>query len=774
MFVEDEADLVTMATTYLRRDGFQVVPAMDARTAVATLREHPADLMVLDLGLPDGNGLNLLREVRAGRHLPVIILTGWSSERDRVVGLELGADDYVVKPFSLPELAARIRAVLRRSRAPKADAVIRHGALAVDTDSHEVTANGQLIELPPAGVQAAGPPRHRATPGVHPRPTPGRGVGLGERAPGPVGGRRTHLPAAPQAHRCRGGPAAHRHRARRRLPAGPMTGVYAGLDYRRLFQHLPSPYLLMTADFTIVTVNNAYARATMIDPDAVAGRPMFEVFPDNPDDPNADGVGNLRRSLQTVVDTGRPDTMALQRYDIRAPDGGFVVRYWSPVNSPILDDAGRVMLIVHRVQDVTELINLREQDRERTAAQLQQMEADLYTRAREVQEANQQLREANAALAAATEELRAQQRAKDHFIATLSHELRNPLASASAALDVLGLDIAGHQAHQVLQRQLTALSRLTDDLLDAARVTTGNLHATRYPLDLRALVHAAMDDLPTHLARPAVTLPDEPVMIDGDPVRLGQMLTNLLDNARKHSEDNAVVTVELAVHNGRAVLRVRDTGPGFDPVLADTLFDPFTRVDTGTRTPSGLGLGLAIVRGIVELHQGEVRAHSAGPGTGATFTVRIPLTTKAVPPTADRPVHQALRMLLVDDNTDLAEMYAIMLRRRGDTVTVATTAHDALAIAESTPFDVILCDLALGEDIDGYEIARRLRQDTLHRHTLLVAVSGFNQDTDLRRSHAAGFDAHFAKPLDLADFDALLARDGGGTRALPTEPQPRR
>jgi CheY-like chemotaxis protein len=389
----------------------------------------------------------------------------------------------------------------------------------------------------------------------------------------------------------------------------------------------------------------------------------------------------------------------------------------------------------------------------------------LFSRAREVQEANQQLREANAALAVVTEELRAQQRAKDRFIATLSHELRNPLASASAALDVLGLDVTGHPAQAVLQRQLDALSRLTGDLLDAARVVTGNLRATRHPLDLRALVHAALDDLPAHHPRPAVTVPGEPVMIDGDTVRLGQMLANLLDNARKHTEDTAVVTVDLGVRGGQAELRVRDTGPGFDPGVADALFDPFMRVDTGAEAPGGLGLGLAIVRGIAELHQGEVSAYSAGPGSGATFTVRIPLTTEPAPQAKEQLARPALRMLLVDDNADLAEMYAVMLRRRGDTVTVATTALDALAVAGTTPFDVILCDLALGEDLDGYDIAQRLRRGALHRNSLLVAVSGFSQAADRERSRVAGFDAHFAKPLDLTDLDALLGqRFVGSTR----------
>ena len=179
-----------------------------------------------------------------------------------------------------------------------------------------------------------------------------------------------------------------------------------GLDYQRRFDALPSPYLVMTADFTIVTVNPAYAEATMIDSRAVVGRPMFDVFPDNPDDPHADGVRNLRRSLEAVVRSGRADAMALQRYDIRSPDGGFVRRYWSPVNTPILADDGRVAFIVHRVQDVTELVELRRagHEHQRAAAVLQtrldEMEADLFTRGRELQEANRQLQRVNAELAA--------------------------------------------------------------------------------------------------------------------------------------------------------------------------------------------------------------------------------------------------------------------------------------------------------------------------------------------------------------------------------------
>ncbi|AQZ62237.1 hypothetical protein BKM31_12865 [[Actinomadura] parvosata subsp. kistnae] len=542
------------------------------------------------------------------------------------------------------------------------------------------------------------------------------------------------------------------------------------LNYERLFDALPSPYLIMTADFTIVTINQAYAEATMTDREAVAGRPMFEVFPDNPDDPDADGVRNLRRSLQTVVDSGRPDALALQRYDIRTPEGEFVERYWSPVNTPVFADDGSVAFIVHRVQDVTDLVELRRQghEQQRVAAALQtrveQMEADLFTRGRQLQDANRQLQRVNAELAAAGDALRAQQQAKDRFIATLSHELRNPLASARAALDVLGLDVPDHPARAVLSRQLTALTRMTDDLLEAARVVTGHLQVARRPLDLRTLVAATVRDI--EATRPGtagirLTLPDVPATVDGDPVRLAQMISNLLDNARKHAPTDIPVHVEVTTGAGHAFLRVRDEGPGFAPEAAAGLFDPFVRAGTsGQATPAGLGLGLAVVRGIATLHDGTATAHSDGPGTGATFTIRLPLTD-APPDSAEQrptpaPARAPMRVLLVEDNTDLAAMYAVLLRQRGDTVTIATNGADALAAAHQ-PFDLILCDLALGDDPDGYTVARRLRRTPTHRSTRLIAVSGFSQDTDRERSRAAGFDAHLAKPLDPARLDQVLS-----------------
>jgi PAS domain S-box-containing protein len=546
-------------------------------------------------------------------------------------------------------------------------------------------------------------------------------------------------------------------------------------DFRALFQASPSPYLVMTADFVIVAVNRAYAEATFINPDAVVGRPMFEVFPDNPDDPLADGVVNLRRSLETVVRTRLPDALALQRYDVRAPDGTFVERYWSPVNTPVLDDDGRVTVIIHRVQDVTDLVRLSEAGQERQRREdalwtrLEQMEADLFTRAREVQDANQRLRELNAQLEMTTAALRAQTRAKDRFLATLSHELRNPLAAVRAALDVLALDLAGHPALEVLDRQSAALTRMSDDLLDAARGLTGRLAVQRRRIDLRAVVERVVHDTRStggsagrHVE---LHLPSTPVSTHGDPVRLAQTIANLLDNACKHTPAGAAISVELDHRGDVAELRVRDTGPGLPPGLAGSLFEPFTRAaDPGRGGPEGLGLGLAVVRSIVAAHGGTVTAHNDPAAGGATFTVRLPVITgpdegaddgPATATTAPMAPTAPLRILVIDDNEDLARSYGSLLQELGHEVTLASSGEHGLTAAQE-PFDVVLCDIALGAGIDGYEVARRLRCSPTHRSTRLVAVSGFGRDEDRARAREAGFDRHLTKPLGMDDLDSLL------------------
>lgn len=545
-------------------------------------------------------------------------------------------------------------------------------------------------------------------------------------------------------------------------------------DFRLLFDSSLSPLLVLSPDFTIVEVNRAYLAATRTER-AIVGQRVFDVFPDNPDDPSADGVANLRRSLESVVATGRKDTMALQRYDIPGGEAGtFDERYWSPVNSPVLDADGRVTHIIHRVEDVTDFVHLRRvgREQERAVAEAQMraegMEIDLFVRAREIREVNEQLSRANAELDAAGRQLREEQRAKDQFIATLSHELRNPLAAATAAVELLALDLpgSGHPALPVLERQLGTLVRMSNDLLDGTRALTGRLELVPERVDVRSVVEGACADIRSlfgHEERTLqVTLPDTPVVVDGDRLRLAQVLTNLLSNALKYTPPGGRTEVRLAVEEEQVRLTVRDDGTGFEPAQAEDLFGVFMRAaPAGPNTPEGLGLGLAVARTVVELHGGRISAWSEGPGKGAVFTVLLPQADEAAPepvrPSAPPRARRQLAILIVEDNTDLAATYRTLLERQGHHVTAVHTGADALTATESDVFDVVLCDLSL-PDTDGYTVARTVRARPHGDRPRLIAVSGFGQGTDRSLSRAAGFDAHLAKPLPLTDLLDLLAR----------------
>jgi signal transduction histidine kinase/ActR/RegA family two-component response regulator len=539
------------------------------------------------------------------------------------------------------------------------------------------------------------------------------------------------------------------------------------LDYHRLFDAAPTPYLVLSPGLTIVAVNEAYLNATKTSRDTLVGRSIFAAFPDNPADLAADGVSNLRRSLETALATGEPDAMALQRYDIPVgSDGRFEERYWSPINTPIVGADGTIAHLIHRVQDVTEFVlSPGRGPVDGTMAPLSELEADLVGRAREVQDTNQLLRETNHELAGTGAALREQQQAKDRFIATLSHELRNPLAAIRAAVELLALDLPpGHPAIAVLERQTTALIRMTDDLLDATRALTGRLELVRRRLDLRAVVEETVADAAAEFAagRRAlrVSLPPGPVPVDGDRVRLAQLLSNLVSNAGKYTEPGATVVVSLAAVGGEARLTVSDDGIGFAPAIADSLFEVFTRAaPSGTTAVGGLGLGLAVVRTISELHGGAAAAHSAGPGTGAEFRVRLPLATESEVDDSRAPEpgrRDPLRFLVIEDNADLGVTYRTLLERRGDRATVVTTGRAGLAAAATERFDVVLCDIGL-PDVGGLQIARYLRRQPDTRHLTLVAVSGFIQDSDRQQALDAGFDAYVAKPMSLADLDRVLA-----------------
>lgn len=537
------------------------------------------------------------------------------------------------------------------------------------------------------------------------------------------------------------------------------------LDYKRLFESTPAPMLILDAGLNIVAVNDAYLNATMTNREQIVGRHIFAVFPDNPEDPEATGVRNLRDSLDAVLRTRRPDVMAFQKYDIRVEDGSFEERHWSPINTPVLSPAGDVELIIHRVEDVTAFVRATggpAVERPLGAAlgrRLQEMETELYNRAQDLQEVNRDLRHANAELAAKEEQLRLEHEAKDRFLAALSHELRNPLSAIRGALDVLAdaqdeRTAAERSMHEVIERQTSSLTRMTDDLLELTRARVNKLNLERTTLELGSVVDAAVQsaqtaDAGTRTIR--LQLPDDQVFVDGDAIRLAQAVANLLSNATKFTHPDGTVEVVLDHTDSSAFVTVSDDGQGFDPARADELFEPFAQADTSlARATTGLGLGLSIVRTTVELHGGRAFASSPGLVRGARFTIELPVVPapagRPPVPAQPQPAAAPARVLVIEDHADVAAAYVALLEQLGHTTLVERSGRAGVAAAAAQAPDVILCDIGL-PDIDGYDVARRIRSEESTAHIPLLAASGYGQPADVERSRQAGFDQHLVKPI---------------------------
>lgn len=376
-------------------------------------------------------------------------------------------------------------------------------------------------------------------------------------------------------------------------------------------------------------------------------------------------------------------------------------------------------------------------------------------------------------------------RQKDEFLAMLSHELRNPLAATRSALALLTASSAtpeqASRFTEVIQRQTVNLVRIVDDLLDVSRVTRGLVELKRERLDLNALVPRAVDAV--HAAIEAkrhevsITLPHKPVYVDADPVRLEQVVVNLLSNAVKYTDDGGRIWIALEVEDGKACFRVRDSGKGFDPSFRERIFDLFQQGPKDLdRAQGGLGIGLTIVKRLVELHGGEIRAESPGVGKGSAFTVTLPLVepkTRRAP--VERHLHAVSRdaatVLVIDDHADSGEMLATLIEQWGHVVRLASDGLSGIREAESLRPDVILLDIGLPGQ-DGYEVARRMRAIPSLADTVLVAITGYGQDSDRKRALAAGFSEHLVKPVspDLlrSVFSKYLKASGVDGAAEPT------
>ena len=370
------------------------------------------------------------------------------------------------------------------------------------------------------------------------------------------------------------------------------------------------------------------------------------------------------------------------------------------------------------------------------------------------------------------DELRAEHRRKDDFLAMLAHELRNPLAPISAAAEVLRLGHADdprlRRTSEIVTRQVRHMATLIDDLLDASRVTRGIVTVERAAEDLRGVIEAALEQAaPTIDARRQrlrVRAGDAPVRVSGDRKRLVQALTNLLDNAAKYTPEGGAIDVTLEHDDAWAVLRVRDDGMGVPPELQERIFDLFVQGTRNVdRAQGGLGVGLALARRLVELHGGTLTCASAGAGQGSEFRIRLPLLAAAAPappsPASSAPDAIApgrLSILVVDDNEDAAYMLAMLLEDAGHEVMTETDPFDALERVQSTRPDVGVLDIGLPR-IDGNELARRLRATSAGAAMTLIALTGYGQPADRDAATRAGFDHYLVKPLDPQALEGLLA-----------------
>ena len=385
--------------------------------------------------------------------------------------------------------------------------------------------------------------------------------------------------------------------------------------------------------------------------------------------------------------------------------------------------------------------------------------------------AQRALEESEARERAFAERLAAADRRKNEFLGMLAHELRNPLAPIRNSVFLLRRGAFADPGSRerilgIVDRQVEHLTRLVEDLLDVTRITRGKVELRRERLDLTTLLARTADD-----HRPAaraarveleMELPGSAVMVDGDPTRLMQIVGNLLQNAVKFSSPGGRVSLSLAARDGSAEIRVRDQGAGIDAALLERLFEPFVQGErTLARSGGGLGLGLALVKALAEMHDGSVAASSEGPGRGAEFRVTLPLapaeavrTTRALLPAAALAA-QPSRVLVVEDNPEVAESLRDLVEAFGHEVRVARSGDAALAEARLHPPDVVLCDIGL-PGMTGYEVARAFRGDPVLRHARLVAVTGYAQAEDRREAAEAGFDRHVGKPPDPTELERLL------------------
>jgi signal transduction histidine kinase/ActR/RegA family two-component response regulator len=541
------------------------------------------------------------------------------------------------------------------------------------------------------------------------------------------------------------------------------------LDFKSLFEAAPGSYLVLDPELVIVAVSDAYLRDTMTVREEILGRGLFEVFPDNPDDPEGTGEGNLRASLDRVRRTLTADPMAVQKYDIRRPEvegGGFEARYWTPVNSPILGPDGRLAYILHSVDDVTEFVRL-----EQAGTAQQHVTAELRMRnariEEEVRQRSMELREAKEAADRANT-------AKSEYLSRMSHELRTPLNAILGFAQLLELEDLGEEQRENLHYILTAarhLLALINEVLDIAAIEAGRLPLSLEPVAVADVVAETVSLIRPLADQHQVLLVNPPLScashVQGDRQRLKQILLNLLSNAVKYNRQGGRVELECGPgDDGRLRIQVVDTGPGIAAEAMGQLFVPFERLGNEQSGVEGAGLGLPLSRRLAEAMGGTLDVASEL-GQGSSFWVELPVAEGPVqraerqqelPPPVPAPSEPevAMTVLYIEDNlSNLQLVERVLSRRPGVRLISAMRPQLGLDLAAEHDPDLVLLDLHL-PDMPGQEVLRRLRAEPRTAEVPVVILSADARPTLVDPLLGEGARAFLTKPLDVKELLELL------------------
>lgn len=569
-------------------------------------------------------------------------------------------------------------------------------------------------------------------------------------------------------------------------------------DFRRLFHAAPGLYLVLDRNLKIVAVNEAYVRATKTRRDEIIGRHIFEVFPDNPDDPAAEGVRNLRASLMRVLQTVQVDAMPVQKYDIRRPaedGGGFESRYWSPLNTPVVDEVGKLAYIIHRVEDVTEFVRLKQQGVEESRLnddlrqQALRMETEVFARAREVAESSARLKTANEELDRLYQKTLELDELKTQFFSNVSHELRTPLTlilgPLVSLLESAQLTDDERQRLNVVLRNARLLHRQVDNLLDIARLDAGRMVLRYARFDLAGLVRLAASHFDTVAADRHIDYRvDVPAVleVEADAEKCERVVLNLLSNAFKFTPDGGVIHVDLVSQAEEAMIQIADSGPGVPESMWQQVFERFRQIDDDKSLHrGGSGLGLAISREFVQLHRGSIKVSRARPG-GALFVARFPLkappglavggqgiaatdlveayvedsTQATVIPDANVAPPSAALILIVEDNPDMHAFIASALKGRYRTAS-AFDGQTGLEMALDLLPELILSDVMMPR-MSGDQLVEALRRYPQLDDTPIVMLTAKADDALRSKLLEHGVQDYIHKPFSTNE---LLARVAG-------------